>query len=223
MSDETTAPPATPPAATPTLAPPVINTKADAKQLAAAIDSAAKAVEKPVAAAAKPADAKPWVNPFVARKAAAKPAAAPAPTAPAAPAPKVDPLARLAELETLHKATSESLARRESVLKARVAQDLAALPEHVRVAVERDAGGDLDATMRLITLMHTVGAAKPIIPTGATTAPPPPATSAATNPDDAVLSEYESLKGRAPILANAFRLAHSAEIARAEKRRASAS
>lgn len=208
MSDETTAPPAPPPAPPAATAPET---------------PAAKAAEKPAAAPQKPADAKPWVNPFVARKAAAKAAPAPAPAAPAAPAPKVDPLARLAELETLHKTASESLARRESVLKARVAQDLAALPEHVRIAVERDAGGDLDATMRLITLMHTVGAAKPIIPTGATTAPPPPATSTAANPDDAVLSEYESLKSRAPILANAFRIAHSAEIARAEKRRASAS
>jgi hypothetical protein len=189
----------------------------------------AKAAKKPADAAdkapAKPADAKPWVNPHIARRAAQmaapKPAAAvPSPSLPT-PSPPVDPVKRLAEIETAHKATGEKLTRYEETLKARVAQDLAALPERVRKVIERDAAGDPLTTLRMITSAHEMGLTAQPIPTGATTAPAPPATSAAVDPDAATLAEYQSLKSRAPIRANAFRMLHGAAIARAESRRAS--
>lgn len=181
---------------------------------------APKAAETPSAAPAKPAESKPWVNPYAARKATQTAAPKPAAVAPAA-APLVDPAKRLAEIEAAHKASGEKLTRYEETLKARVAQDLAALPERVRKVIERDAAGDPLATLRMITSAHEMGLTSAAIPPGATTAPPPPATSAAVDPDAAVLAEYESLKGKAPIRANAFRLINGAALARAEARRAS--
>lgn len=185
---------------------------------------APKAAETPSAAPAKPAESKPWVNPYAARKAtqtaAPKPAAAPpAPVAPAAP--PVDPAKRLAEVEALHKAEGEKSARYRSVIEAHAATELAALPERVRESITRRAKGDPVATLDLIATAREMGLTSTAIPTGATTAPPPPATSAAVDPDDAVLAEYESLKGKAPIRANAFRMLNGAAIARAEARRAS--
>lgn len=188
---------------------------------AEAAKPAEKTPAKPTAAPQKAADAKPWVNPYAARKTAPTAPPKPATAAPPPTAPKVDPVARLAELEASHKSTSEMLTRHQETLKARVAQDLAALPERVRKVIERDAAGDPLATLRMITSAHEMGITATAIPTGATTAPPPPSTASAVDPDAALLAEYESLKGKAPIRANAFRMMNSAAIARAESRRAS--
>ena len=211
----------------PAAAPAAPATDAPAGALAVPAAEASKPAAPPAAAAkapAKPADAKPWVNPHIARRAAQMAAPKPASAVPASPAPAappVDPAKRLAEIETAHKATGEKLTRYEETLKARVAQDLAALPEKVRKVIERDAAGDALATLRMITSAHEMGLTAQPIPTGATTAPAPPATSAAADPDAAIFAEYESLKSRAPIRANAFRMLNGAAIARAESRRAS--
>ena len=197
--------PAGAPAVTPAPSPPV----------------AAKAADKPAAPPLKTPDAKPWVNPHVARRAAPKAPTAPVVAKPAPTAPPVDPAARLAQVEAEHKSTGERLTRYEETLKARVAIDLAALPDRVRKVIERDAAGDPLATLRMITSAHEMGLAAPTIPTGATTAPPPPSTASAIDPDAAVLAEYDALKGKAPIRANALRMLHGAAIARAEARRAS--
>lgn len=172
-------------------------------------------------ASAKPAEGKPWVNPYVARKAAQtapqKPAAAP--VAPAAPA--VDPAARLAEIEAAHKASGEKLTRYEATLKARVAQDLAALPERVRKTIEARAGGDPVRTLEMITDAHEMGLGTAPLAGTATTAPAPPSPSTAVDPDAAILAQYTELARKAPTYALAFRLQHAAAIARAESRRAS--
>lgn len=197
--------PAGAPAVTPAPAPPAAPAaKADAK------------------ADAKAPDAKPWVNPHVARRAAPKAPAAPVAAAPAAPAaPPVDPAKRLAEVEALHKAEGEKSARYRSVIEAHAATELAALPDRVRESITRRAKGDPVAALDLIATAREMGLTSTTIPTGATTAPPPPSTASAVDPDAAVLAEYEGLKGKAPIRANAFRMLNGAAIARAEARRAS--
>jgi len=183
---------------------------------------APKAAETPSAAPAKPAEGKPWVNPYAARKAtqtaAPKPAAAPpAPIATAAP--PVDPAKRLAEVEAAHKASGEKLTRYEATLKARVAQDLATLPERVRTTIEKRAGGDPVLTLQMITDAHEMGLTSTAIPPGATTAPPPPSagssTPTAADADAAVLATFQKLQQNAPTAAQVFRLRNDAAISRA--------
>ena len=182
---------------------------------------APKAAETPSAAPAKPAESKPWVNPYAARKATqtAAPKAAAAPPAVAPAPPPVDPAKRLAEVEALHKASGEKLTRYEATLKARVAQDLAALPERVRATIEKRAGGDPVLTLQMITDAHEMGLTSSAIPPGATTAPPPPSAGASTptaaDADAAVLATFQKLQQNAPTAAQVFRLRNDAAISRA--------
>ncbi len=212
MSDAPAAVPAAPATDAPAGAPAVTP--------APAPSAAVKTADKPAATPAKAPNTKPWVNPHIARRAAPKAPAAPAVAKPAAPAATpVDPAARLAQVEAEHKSTGERLTRYEATLKARVAQDLAALPERVRATIERRAGGDPVLTLQLITDAHEMGVTSTAIPTGATTAPPPPSAGphvpTAADNDAATLATFQKLQQNAPVLAQVFRLRNDAAISRA--------
>lgn len=192
MSDPTN--PIAPGAQEPVAAPPAAVTPSAPAPVAAAPQTAPEAPSRP-----------PYVNPWAGRVPApvAPAASAAQPAAPTAPAadPRVDALM--------------------GMMRETVEQDIATLPANVAAMVRAVGKDDVMALRGAINAARANGlAAAPNAPLPApasTVMPTAPATpTAAPGGDDAVrLAEYEKLRGAAPTIAQAYRMAHADSISRA--------